>query len=161
MANMHTNGHGQSKKGSESGAYKSWSRMKVRCLNKNDKSYQRYGGIGITVCDRLMSFENFYADMGDRPDGMTLDRINNNGNYEPSNCRWATKVQQQANRKNAKLITCLGQSMTAKQWELQTGVDAATLTRRINRGIPPEVALSMEPIMGRRLKSFVIQQEAV
>jgi hypothetical protein len=75
--------------------------MKNRCTNKNHVSYSKYGGKGITVCDRwLYSFKDFLADMGERPEGLTLDRINSNGNYEPSNCRWATDAEQISNRRN-------------------------------------------------------------
>jgi hypothetical protein len=80
-------------------AYQSWKGMKARCFNPRDRAYPDYGGRGITVCERWLIFENFYADMGERPPGMSLDRINNDGNYEPGNCRWATVAEQLANRR--------------------------------------------------------------
>jgi hypothetical protein len=81
-------------------AYKRWQNMKSRCFNPRKRMYPWYGGRGITVCERWLIFENFYADMGDPPPGMSLDRINNDGNYEPTNCRWAIVAEQLANRRN-------------------------------------------------------------
>jgi hypothetical protein len=80
--------------------YDNWWRMIHRCTNSNWKHYKDYGGRGIKVCDRWMKFDNFYIDMGPRPsDGHSLDRINNDGNYEPGNCRWATQSVQSANKR--------------------------------------------------------------
>jgi hypothetical protein len=79
--------------------YKAWQHMKSRCLNPMDANYHHYGGRGIKICNRWLKFDNFYEDMGKKPDNLTLDRTNNEGNYEFENCRWATRSQQMINRR--------------------------------------------------------------
>jgi len=90
--------HGHARRGNVTRAYTLWVCMRQRCFNPNTKCYCYYGGRGITVCERWLKFENFYADMGDPPPGLSLDRINVNSNYELSNCRWATISEQRSNQ---------------------------------------------------------------
>ena len=91
--------HGHASRKGKTPTWYSWSSMLDRCNNPNATHYHRYGGRGITICERWMTFTAFLEDMGERLIGTTLDRINNDGNYEPGNCRWATVAEQNANRK--------------------------------------------------------------
>lgn len=93
-----------------------WSGMRYRVKNKNEAIYKYYGGRGITVCDRWSSYENFLADMGECPEGLSLDRINVDGNYEPGNCRWATKDQQARNKRRNRFYTYNGKTMCLTDW---------------------------------------------
>lgn len=99
-----------------SGAYGSWASMKQRCENENNAQFNDYGGRGITICERWKSFENFLADMGDRPEGMSLDRVDPNGNYEPGNCKWSTRSEQAINkRKRVTHAMVMGVIVAAKR----------------------------------------------
>lgn len=91
--------HGHKRRGLSSPTYVSWSRMMQRCNDPNSNRWSLYGGRGITVCPQWRTFQGFLADMGERPPGKTLDRINVDGNYEPDNCRWATASEQARNRR--------------------------------------------------------------
>lgn len=122
-------------------SFTSWRDMKHRCLNKKDRYFYRYGGRGITVCARWMLFKNFLEDMGTRPKGMVLDRINNDGNYEPANCRWATPLESMRNSSLTKQITFQGETMCISAWSEKVGVSAITIAYRLRAGWPIERAL--------------------
>jgi len=111
-----------------------WSKMRARCSNTKAHNWDRYGGRGIKVCDRWSEFANFFADMGPAPDGMTLDRIDNNGNYEPGNCRWATKLTQARNRANNVVLEYAGRRMCLSEWAIETGIQLGTLWYRHKAG---------------------------
>lgn len=85
--------------------YKTWVTMRKRCTNPHNSDYYLYGGRGIKVCERWSSFENFYLDMGERDEGMTIDRIDPNKDYSPDNCRWATNLEQARNKRNVRFVT--------------------------------------------------------
>jgi len=108
---------------SKTRTYAKWCGMKRRCYNKNEMNYPRYGGKGVKVCDRwLNSFENFLEDMGEAPKGLTLDRISPNGDYEPTNCRWATIDEQARNKKNVEKIMIGDESKCLAEWARYYGV---------------------------------------
>jgi hypothetical protein len=111
-----------------------WDKMLSRCYKKNDKGYHNYGERGIYVCDRWKEFENFYADMGDKPEGLTIERIDNDGPYSPENCRWATRQDQCNNlRKNLK-VTHEGITKTLPQWARHYGISYHAIRQRYELG---------------------------
>lgn len=130
--------HGKSK----DGAYSSWSCMIQRCYDKRHDQYARYGEKGITVCSAWHDFELFFADMGSRPKGMTIDRIDSSGNYAPGNCRWATKKEQSNNRKNSKLLEFNGMKMNTRDWGKELGIPWQTIYSRLRYGWTVERALT-------------------
>ncbi len=127
---------------------KVWSSMRERCLNPHHMHYARYGGRGVTVCARWAVFETFYADMGPRPPGTTLERRNNDKGYSPDNCVWASRKDQQRNRVNVRNYTFRGKTQCIAAWAEETGIAHATLTSRFNSGWCAERALTLKPVPG-------------
>jgi hypothetical protein len=122
--------HGKSR----SPIYVCWQNIKQRCFNFKAAHYDRYGGRGITVCDRWLVFDAFVADLGPRPPGMTLERIDNDGPYSPDNCRWATRKEQSNNRFCNVRITHDGVTLTVAQWSERTGIHRNTIFGRHELG---------------------------
>lgn len=122
--------------------YAIWKGMRVRCTNPNSKSYPRYGGRGISICPRWNDYVIFLADMGEAPDGMTIERNNNNGNYEPGNCRWATHIEQVNNKTNTIRVTYQGEIMALADAARIFGIKRSTLYMRLHRGYSVEDALT-------------------
>lgn len=122
--------------------YKTWCGMITRCTNPRVATYKYYGGRGITVCERWRKFPAFLADMGERPAGTSLDRIDNNGNYEPSNCRWATPKIQVRNTSHNRLLEYRGQRRCIAEWVEITGIPRTTIRGRLRIGWPVARALS-------------------
>ena len=123
-------------------AYYSWVAMKDRCLRPANPAYRHYGGRGIAVCERWLQFEGFFADMGARPAGTTLDRINNNGNYEPGNCRWATDLEQARNTRVNRLVEFHGRATPVSVVAEAVGMGVSTLRERLRRGWSVEDAIA-------------------
>ncbi len=140
--------HGHARETGSSPTYTSWENMIARCYNSNSPHYVNYGGRGITVCDRWRDFRNFLADMGERPDGFTLDRVNVDGNYQHSNCRWATRSQQQRNRRIGFKLD--GVRTDRRELAYELGVSEAAIIYRSRRGLPIQTArLSSTRLQGR------------
>ena len=131
--------HGSSK----TAEYSIWSQMRDRCSNADNKNWKHYGGRGITVCERWCRFENFIADMGPRPSPKhSIERGNNNGNYEPGNCRWIPKRLQPRNRRDSEFLEAFGQRELIVEWSEITGLSTMTIRTRLARGWPAERAVS-------------------
>lgn len=132
--------------------HRSWCAMKTRCTNPNVPSYADYGGRGIKICEHwINSFENFFADMGERPGlNYSIDRINVNGNYEPSNCRWATTSEQMNNTTRSVYLEHRGLTLSLSEWSRRIGIDVAVLSWRVQQGWSPTDALTRKPRIGLR-----------
>lgn len=126
--------------------YHSWEAMKQRCNNPRDKDYRHYGGKGVKVCEQWADFRNFIADMGECPEGKTLDRISSTGNYEPENCRWADSFQQKHNRTDNVQLTFEGRTQPMACWARELNLHFETVRHRLLRGWSVEKALSTRPV---------------
>src|ERR1700749_3089488 len=124
--------HGRSKGGKPDSILVIWRRMRDRCRKPSDRAYSRYGGRGIALCERWHAFENFLADMGERPAGKTLERIDNSLGYSPENCRWATYIEQNNNRRDNRWLTFKGETKTLAQWCRDLGLPQKAIQQRLN-----------------------------
>lgn len=123
--------------------YNSWAAMKQRCYYEKHVEYPRYGARGITVCEAWQTFDGFFKDMGVRPDGMTIDRRDSSGNYEPGNCCWASVSAQANNKRNNHVIEWQGKSQSLSQWAVELGFkNSGILSKRLNRGWTIEQAMT-------------------
>ena len=134
--------------------YHAWEGIKQRCFNPNHQYYSHYGGRGITICDRWKnSSENFLADMGSKPTAKhSIDRIDNDGDYCPGNCRWATKAEQENNKRNNRLITIGCVTLNIAQWAKEMGFKRTVIWNRLNSGWS-EYRAVMTPVRQRK-KTF-------
>jgi len=152
--------HGQGRiKGVRNGtpAYLSWLSMIQRCTDKKSRSYKNYGGRGIGICAQWRnSFEVFFADMGARPKGTTLGRIDGNAGYLPENCEWQTQAVQSRNRRNNHLISFNGLELTIEDWSRETNIFRKTIDRRLAAGWSIERTLTT-PV--RRMKNNWVARE--
>lgn len=149
--------HGMSK----TREFRIWTGMLQRCSNPEVKSFSRYGGRGISVCDRWQqSFESFLADMGRCPGPRSsIDRIDNDGNYEPGNCRWATNEEQANNRRGNTTFVVDGEGVTLARLLGDTKVSRATYYSRVRRGIPPAIAATVSGEVSLRSPSRIAAEQ--
>lgn len=134
--------------------YEAWSHMKQRCLNSSDKNFHHYGGRGISICEEWHEFLPFYewSITNGYKEGLSLDRIDNNGNYEPGNCRWTDRITQQNNRRNSIYLTVDGITLPCAEWARRTGIPKNTLRGRILLGWNPKDIISIPAVKGGHLR---------
>lgn len=147
--------HGQSRKGRPTPEYVTWQQMLARCTNTKHKQWSSYGGRGISVYAPWYQFEEFFKYVGARPSkDLSLDRINNDGNYEPGNVRWATRSVQARNRRSSRILEHNGVRKTTTEWAIEVGLPHGTIQTRLTLGWPVERIL-FEPVSrGVRSKTF-------
>jgi hypothetical protein len=143
---------------SQTKAYLAWTGMKKRCLWKGYENSKDYSERGISICDRWHKFEEFYLDMGDPPQGLTLERIDNNKGYFLDNCKWATRQEQANNRRKGVVkVTAFGKTLNITEWSAQSGVKLTTLLARITKyGYSPEEAIQGGLYEKRRLGKITL-----
>lgn len=129
-----------------------WIEMRQRCDNPNNKAYVNYGGRGITVCERWMRFENFLEDIGPRPPGLSLERINNDFGYCKENCCWATRSEQNNNSRNNRNLTFNGCTQSTQAWARELNMRVNTIHSRLRLGWSVKIALTLKPLRGVHLK---------
>lgn len=133
--------HGHAARKGNSRAYVCWMNIRRRCENPKASQYAWYGGRGIKVCERWQAFENFLADMGEPKDGESIDRIDSNGNYEPSNCRWVGRDVQGLNKRNVRHLTVRGVTKPIVVWQREMGLSRSVIQYRLKMGYTPEQAI--------------------
>lgn len=129
--------------------YKIWTGMVSRCRIPSSTGYENYGGRGIKVCDRWLRFENFLIDMGEPATGQSIERIDGAGNYEPGNCKWASRKEQNRNQCDLVYVEFRGRCQCLSAWAEEVGSTFSTLKARINRGWPTEKVLTT-PVRGHK-----------
>jgi len=128
---------------SKTRTYYSWKAMRRRCSDPKSIGWAHYGGRGIKVCDRWANdYDAFFEDMGPCPDGMTIERIDNDGNYEPSNCRWASRKEQSRNTRSNHLIEYEGRTQSLTDWAEELGISVSGIDYRIRSGMPVDQVLT-------------------
>jgi hypothetical protein len=153
LASERTTIHGESNTSLE---WQAWVHMRERCLNPNTPGFSRYGGRGISVCDEWSTYAVFLKDMGRKPSpAHSIERIDNDGNYEPSNCRWATKKEQANNRRTNRFIEHDGKRFTLAQWQDHTGISQFTLLKRLKDGWSESEALTIPVRCSKSKKQLV------
>lgn len=132
-----------------------WKGIRARCNNPKNHAFKWYGGRGITVCKRWDKFENFFSDMGLRPAGKSLGRINNNGPYSPENCRWESELQQKRNFRKNRFVVYKGYRRCIADWAERTGINQSLIIWRLNRGWGSKRALT-NPVRGKPLHEVIL-----
>jgi hypothetical protein len=133
-----------------------WADMMARCRNANHRGYANYGGRGISTCERWRSFDRFLADMGPRPEGGMLERMDNDGPYSPENCRWATRKEQNSNRRNCIYVADGGERVTLREFCRRRELPYRAIVKRIqDRGWPIGIALSTPVGPGKKLHLLI------